>query len=103
MRRISSIAPRPVSNAAGVDTESARDACAAGPRNDRDAVVALLAVQHAVIAGGLQLKQWELVVRTLCFLNTEDIRLFFLEPTSDQRQARDYRIDVPSGDLHFSF
>src|ERR1043165_1925196 len=79
----------------------ARDVGTTAARKDRDAVVALLAMQHAVIANGLQLQQGELVVGTFGFLDAEDVRLFFLKPTNDQRQSRDDRINVPGGDLHW--
>ncbi len=74
---------------------------AAGARNNSDAVIALLAKDDAIVPDGLQLKQWKLIVRAFCFLNTKHVRLRGFEPTGDVRQARENRVDVPGSDLHF--
>ncbi|KAG1455348.1 hypothetical protein G6F57_015315 [Rhizopus arrhizus] len=69
-------------------------------REQRHAVVGLLAGEHAAVAGGDQRRIGELVVLQLGFLDTDDVRAERLEPLLQVRQADIERIDVPRGDLH---
>ena len=54
-------------------------------RNNRHAVVTLLAKQNTIVADRFQLKQRKLVVGAFGFLNTEDVWLRFLQPTRHER------------------
>ena len=69
-------------------------------RQQRHAVVGLLAGEHAAVAGGDQRRIGELVVLQLGFLDTDDVRAELPEPLLQVRQADIERIDVPAGDLH---
>ena len=69
-------------------------------RQQRHAVVGLLAGEHAAITCGDQRRIGELVVLQLGFLDADDVRAEVPEPLLQVRQADIERIDVPRGDLH---
>ena len=64
------------------------------------AVVGFLAVEHHVVAGGLDLGLREFVVFQLGFLQHQHIRIADFEPLQQVRKADIERIDVPAGDFH---
>jgi hypothetical protein len=61
----------------------------------------LLAKQQTIVTGSFEFKRREFVVRAFRFLHAKDVGLLFLEPTEDQGQASNNRVDVPGSDLHF--
>ena len=73
------------------------------PRDHHDAVVALLAVQREMlVTEPLELFERKTVVRTLGFLQAQNVGLRRLDEFGDQPDAQAYRIDVPGrdGDFH---
>src|SRR5690606_32396170 len=69
-------------------------------RQDRDAVVGLLAAEHAAVAEAGQHVIGELRVLELGFLQRDDVRLRGLQPLLQMRQADVEGVDVPAGDFH---
>ncbi len=58
-------------------------------REDRDAVVRRLSEELALVSTFLKEQRGKLVVRALCFLHADDVRLHAVEPAHDVRQARE--------------
>ena len=58
-------------------------------RENRDAVVRLLSEELALVTALLKEQCRKLVVRALCFLHADDVRLHGVEPAHDVRQARE--------------
>ena len=69
------------------------------PRDDDDAVIALLAVERDVlVAEPPEALEREGVVRALGLLQAEHVRPRRLDELGDEVDAQPHRIDVPGGD-----
>ncbi len=77
-----------------------RGAVHAVPGQQGDAVVGFLAEAVGLVAGGGQLRQWELVVGLLGFLQHDDLHRAGGQPVQQLRQAHGQGVDVPGGEFH---
>src|SRR6185437_7568152 len=69
------------------------------PRNDRDAMIALLTVDRDMgIARVPERRVGEIGVRAFRLLEAENVRLVLVEIADDELDAQTHRIDVPGGD-----
>src|SRR5947208_711371 len=80
--------------------EPARDRLGAGAREDRDAVVGLLAGDERRVAERRELRRGEPVVGDLRLLQAHDVGPPPFEPREEARQARPDRVHVPRRELH---
>ncbi|KAF1858411.1 hypothetical protein Lal_00014922 [Lupinus albus] len=81
----------------GIVAHDVRDGQA---RQDRHPVVRLLAAEHDFIAGRVDVRHGELVVRELGLLDAEHVDGVGGEPLQQVRQADLQRVHVPGCDLH---
>lgn len=65
---------------------------------ERNAVPALLAMGHDIVAKRLDLGGRKAFVDRLDFLEADDVGLFFFEPTHQQFKPGLDAIDIPGGD-----
>src|SRR4029077_9240305 len=70
------------------------------PGKNRNAVVRFLAVKDAAITCRCECQLGKLIIAALCFLQANDIWLFFRQPIKQTLLALAQRVDVPGGDFH---
>src|SRR5690606_31502672 len=69
------------------------------PRDDRDAMIALLRMQHDMLVAKLpEGREGELVLLAFDLLQAQDIRLVADDELLDDGHAQPHRVDVPGGD-----